>query len=127
MLVYRIEDQNGFGAFHALDRFHDYHAFEEGLRTAMDHPAACSDEERGTELAQYSDPRTRIGFRFGCRSKPQLRMWFRSKTGREAMAAAGGVMVTYWVPDDLVKRGRYQVIFPIDKATKVSAVPANDW
>ena len=127
MLVYRIEDRNGLGAFHTLDRFHDRHAFEEGLRTALDHPAAHSGDEQGTELSRYADPRSRVGFRFGCRSKPQLRMWFRSAAGRKAMADEGGTMVTYWVPDEHVRRGRYQVIFDSRKATKVSTVPANEW
>jgi hypothetical protein len=67
------------------------------------------------------------GHRFACRSKPQLRMWFRSAKGRKAMQKQGGNMVTYWVPDEHVVHGRYQVVFDYAKATKVSTVGANQW
>lgn len=43
------------------------------------------------------------------------------------MAGLGGRMVTYWVPDEDVKRGRYQLVFNHLKAIKVSSVPANEW
>jgi hypothetical protein len=128
MIVYRIEDSNGYGAFHSLSYAHDDFALQEDVPQAMSHPAPRSDAERGTELAAFyrggfADDR----FRFGCRSKHQLRLWFRSEKGRGAMAQYGGVMVTYYVPDEHVKRGRYQVAFNIDKASRLSSVPANEW
>jgi len=43
------------------------------------------------------------------------------------MARNGGLMVTYSVPEEHVKRGRYQVAFDHTKATKVSTVPADQW
>ncbi|MGV1762783.1 hypothetical protein [Rhizobium rhizogenes] len=127
MLVYRIEHENGQGAFDAgLARLHDDHT-SLGV-SAYDHPAPRSYGEQGTPLARlfgYSDEQQ--NYYFGCRSKPQLRMWFRSEAGRRAMAAEGGMMVTYDVPEEHLARGRYQVAFRKDHATQVSAVPADQW
>lgn len=128
MLVYRIEDSSGRGAFLNLIDCYDLIAFYEGVKRAYDHPGPTSAREHGTELCRLFayDPRYR-SYRFGCRSKHQLRMWFRSPAGRAAMANHGGVMVTYYVPDQYVKHGRYQVAFETEHATKISSVPANDW
>lgn len=131
MLVYRIESTAGSGAFRSgLARTHDEIADRAGLSTAMQHPSPHSYAEQGSELqtvfSGWHSGGTR-GLYFGCRSRPQLRMWFRSPEGRAAMARDGGVMVTYSVPDEHIKRGRYQVAFDMSKAVKVSTVPADQW
>lgn len=131
MLVYRIEDREGRGAFSDLYHAHDSHAHDEGLRSAFSHPDPGGAEEHGTEIHAMFAPFRNIGlrekYRFACRSLHQLRMWFRSAAGRTAMAVQGGVMVTYWVPDEHVLRGRYQIAFDSHHATRISAVPANEW
>ena len=126
MLVYRIEDEKGWGAFAGLHHEHDIHAADEGVKTAFRHPSAHCGAEAGTALAKwaYIDGR---GMRFACRSKPQLRMWFRSEAGRKAMADDGGVMVTYDVPEQHIIRGRYQLVFDPKHATKLSTVRADHW
>lgn len=129
MLVYRIEDKNGRGAFYDLYCAHDVVARDEGLKSAFSHPGPRTGLEAGTELSEFFGEwrNSKEHLLFGCRSKPQLRMWFRSPKGRAAMAREGGVMVTYSVRDEHVKRGRYQVAFDRTKATKVSTVPADQW
>jgi hypothetical protein len=127
VLIYRIEHKNGQGAFDAgLAYDHDDNS-KAGV-SSYSHPAPRSFEEDGTPLARlfaYSDEQR--NYIFGCRSKTQLRMWFRSAPGRRAMASNGGLMVTYEVPKTAVAMGRTQVAFRKDQATRVSAVPADQW
>lgn len=118
-LIYRIEDANQKGAFHYLACVHDQYAEV----TAYSHPAPGSWKERNTDIYRGYPH----NYRFGCRSIPQLRMWFRSAKGRQAMAEQGGVMVTYSVPSPCVIHGRYQVVFNPRQATKISTVRADQW
>ncbi|TCV62293.1 hypothetical protein [Neorhizobium sp. S3-V5DH] len=126
MLVYRIEHTNGEGAFGAgLARIHDRNCHDTYRRAAYDHPGPRS--EYGTPLKSLFDGYGYYDYLFACQSKTQLRSWFGSRPGRRAMAKAGGVMVTYEVPDDAVAKGKTQVAFLKSRATKLSSVPADQW
>ncbi|MCG5484014.1 MAG: hypothetical protein KK482_09870 [Sinorhizobium meliloti] len=127
MLIYRIENTSGAGAFRAgLAYEHDAHR-KAGCRSAYYHPSPYSGEELGTELSDLFMKGKTDDYHFGCRSKSQLRSWFRSAPGRRAMAKAGGVVVTYEAPREAVALGKTQVAFDINRAAKVSSVPADQW
>lgn len=126
MLIYRIESTSGEGAFGAgLAYEHDDH--RKCRHSAYEHPSPCGVGELGTELQDRWLRGRTDDYLFGCRSRTQLRSWFRSKPGRRAMAKAGGLMVTYEVPREAVAMGNTQVIFDKTRATKVSSVPADQW
>ncbi|MBD9511932.1 hypothetical protein IB265_34855 [Ensifer sp. ENS10] len=125
MIIYRIEHgESGRGAFAAgLARTHD--EFSGSDHSAYDHPGPIG--EWDTELhSQYMRGELDSHY-FGCRSKTQLRSWFRSSPGRRAMAKAGGVMVTYEAPREAIAMGRTQLAFDMNRATKLSSVPADQW
>ncbi|MDX0260532.1 hypothetical protein GOC60_04815 [Sinorhizobium meliloti] len=126
MLIYRIEDTSGYGAFGAgLAYEHDDH--RKCRHSAYRHPGPSTEDGPMRDLFVYGRGGNPDDYFFGCKSKSQLRSWFGSIPGRRAMAKAGGVMVTYDVPDDAVVKGRTQIAFVKSRATKVSSVPADQW
>lgn len=131
MLVYRIEDERGRGAFGDTGFYHhhDVVASMDGITPSSIHPTPRCPKERGTPLHEmYGEGflRDYPNHRFGCRSLHQLRMWFRSPAGCQAMADNGALLATYWVPDQYVVRGRYQVAFNINHAIQIEKVPAHE-
>ncbi|MDW9519144.1 hypothetical protein GOB43_17930 [Sinorhizobium meliloti] len=128
MLIYRIESRDGHGAFGAgLAYEHDDHRHRNYRRSAYSHPGPSCEGGPMADLFNYGRGGNPDDYYFGCRSKTQLRSWFGSKPGRRAMAKAGGVMVTYEVPDDAVVKGSTQIAFVKSRATVVSSVPADQW
>lgn len=131
MLIYRIENERGHGAFDAgLTYEHDDNRHPRCRWSAYDHPGPNSFAERGTplyDLFAYGIGGRACEYRFGCTSKTQLRSWFRSAPGRRAMAKSGGRMVTYEVPSEAVAKGKTQAAFDPSRATKLSSVPADQW
>lgn len=126
MLVYRIEHKDGRGAFGAgLAAIHDQECHVRYRRSAYSHPGPCA--EYDTPLKALFDGPYYGDYFFGCQSKTQLRSWFGSRPGCRAMTEAGGVMVTYEVPEGAIVKGKTQIAFLMSQATKVSSVPADQW
>lgn len=100
MLVYRIENRAGFGAFHDLAAYHDKHALDEGLKESVRHPTVYSGEETGTALSAFmTGPYLdRHLYRFACRSLHQLRMWFRCGSDLQQVVPRWLVWVAEWSP-----------------------------
>jgi hypothetical protein len=59
---------------------------------------------------------------FGFLSISQLLDWFPSPAGREAMKGQGYIVAVYRVPFVSVNKGRNSVVFPQDKAVRVTVL-----
>lgn len=126
MLVYRIEDTQGFGAFNGLAYIHDSRVPGDIRRSCYDGPSAYGEAQRGYPAIQDAFRNNPTGrYRFGTKSLDQLREWFFNPAGCVAMGNAGGLLVTYEVPEEHVAMGSQQLVFDLKHATKVSAVDAS--
>jgi hypothetical protein len=63
---------------------------------------------------------------FGCETMQQLRRWFPSPYGCEAMARFGGILVTYSVPDEHILRGTVHVAFDKRHAVRLNVAGADE-
>lgn len=125
MLVYRIEDAQGFGAFNGLAHIHDSEVPGDMHRSCYDGPSAYGEANAGYPAIQNAfRDKPQVCWRFGTKSLDQLREWFFNPVGCAAMGTAGGLLVTYEVPEEHVAMGSQQLVFALHRATKVSAVSA---
>jgi hypothetical protein len=126
MLIYRVENQAGEGAFAAgLAHEHDV-AKPDHCKGAYAMPSPFA-EPRGTPVHDHAATQ---GFNsdqlFGFRSLTQLKRAFRSKRGRAAMAAHGGHVLVAEVPAEHVLVGTAQVVFGRRYARAVKFLDLNE-
>jgi len=112
MHVYRIENAEGCGPWHAgsgRDAYNKNHRCRDDSHSCSEPPGPFS--EYGTPLKAHFDATDGAGYLFGFKSRAQLKRWFRSMAGRRAMAKAGFRLSLYEVPASKVVAGKWQVAF----------------
>lgn len=125
MRVYRVEQKDHTGPFELLDGedFAKVVSWAEsipgvGIKTDDEHPHHISDVLKGDEfmnllLQQFKDYRT------GVDNEKLVTHWFPRESW-SYFAKQGMGLDTYEVPDDAVIKGKYQVLFDMDRATLIS-------
>lgn len=104
MIVWRVENKEGFGPYQALDDYGWDHQNQ-------DHqPRPWDDLDfDGHEIRDY---------RFGFSSQEQMQAWFGDKD-RAFLASHGFELVLYDVPPDAILTGEKQVAFKRDQSTLI--------
>ena len=129
MIIHRVEHVTGMGPIASgLMGVHNVVA-----RSASAHGIeVLADRDSATPAEDDPDHVLPPGYIFGCETMQQLRRWFPSPYGCEAMARLGGLLVTYRVPVGRSLRGTMHVAFDKRRAVRLSVtgadeIHAGDW
>lgn len=121
-LVYRMEDESGYGPFTTTPPGVDWQRYNRDVRQF---PSPANDPLL-KDIPWWS--RTRgWADRIGCCSCDQLKHWFGFAVC-ETLANYGFSFVTYRVPDEFLIAGELQVVFDRHHAERISrASPVSLW
>lgn len=113
MIVYRVEDENGLGAFaSSLVR----NAMVDCSMAGIDYLSPTRHPCPNDEIYEFrswweNDYVTASKYHFGFESIEQLLNWFDDRHIRKAMRINGGVVQTYHINPRFVVKGGYQLVF----------------
>lgn len=142
MEVLRMENEKGFGPFVASnpDEFAKHVPWikalpnGEGLIPDKTHPHHFEDipgsqRDSVNDILMVKLLGVPVSWKIGVKSKSQFLHWF-PQSSLSYFASLGFHLSEYNVPDEQVKQGKWQVMFPAQSATLVKAEPleqvAND-
>lgn len=126
MILHRVEHRDGRGPeVSGLLYVHYTHALDailKGIERPEQEPEHISARSARDGLQHVVSPH----HVFGCAGLDTLRLWFPSPTGCRAMGRAGGMLVTYTVPDEATLVAPTRVAFDRRLAIRLHAVPVSD-
>lgn len=123
--IYRVEDTAGNGPF-CSGLIHAYADAAEAahlLGLEADWPGNYYAARNATADADNLNPRALHHIKFGCLSFADLRYWFPSPCGLEALHALGVGIAVWEAAPGSVERGTRQVAFDSAKSTRLGMMP----